>query len=157
LQGSYFVQHLTDLVEDAVMEEFLRLNDRGGVLGAMETQYQRGQIQQQSLDYEHQKHDGRLPIIGVNTFLPADDENMLSDVAEITRASSEEKQTQLDHLASFQRTHADETEEALERLKVVARSGGNIFEELMGTVRHASLGQITGALYEVGGKYRRNL
>jgi len=157
LQGSYFVERLTDIVEEAVMEEFLRINDRGGVLGAMETQYQRGQIQEQSLDYERKKHDGSLPIIGVNTFLPADADDLTSEVAELTRASAEEKQTQLDHLAGFQGTHESEVPEALARLKAVARSGGNVFEELMSTVRHASLGQITNALYEVGGKYRRNL
>ena len=157
LQGSYFVSYLTDLVEAAVMEEFLRINDRGGVLGAMETQYQRGQIQQQSLEYEHRKHDGSLPIIGVNTFLPNDAEDLTAEVAELTRASVEEKQTQLDHLAGFHERNKGGAPEALDRLKSVARSGGNVFEELMSTVRHASLGQITNALYEVGGKYRRNL
>ncbi len=157
LQGSYFVDHLTDLVEGAVLDEFLSINDRGGVLGAMETQYQRGEIQSQSLYYEQRKHDGSLPIIGVNTFLPDDAEDMTPAVAELTRATTEEKQTQLDHLASFQAEHAGDTAAALVRLKEVARAGGNVFEELMSTVRHASLGQITNALYEVGGKYRRNL
>ena len=157
LQGSYFVEHLTDLVEEAVHEEFLRINDRGGVLGAMETQYQRGEIQSQSLYYEQRKHDGTLPIIGVNTFLPDDDEDLTPEVDELTRATTAEKQTQLDHLDEFQRENADHAAEALQRLKDVARTGGNIFEELMTTVRHASLGQITHALYEVGGKYRRNL
>ncbi|MDF1699684.1 MAG: methylmalonyl-CoA mutase family protein [Planctomycetota bacterium] len=157
LQGSYFVEHLTDLVEEAVLGEFQRINDRGGVLGAMETQYQRGEIQAQSLYYEQRKHDGSLPIIGVNTFLPEDSEDMTPEVAELTRATTNEKQTQLDHLDAFQRENATEAPEALARLKVVARTGGNVFEELMTTVRHASLGQITHALYEVGGKYRRNL
>ena len=157
LQGSYFVEHLTDLVEQAVLEEFLRINDRGGVLGAMETQYQRGEIQSQSLYYEQRKHDGTLPIIGVNTFLPDDAEDLTPEVDELTRATTAEKQLQLDNLASFQRENVEHAPEALQRLKQVARSGGNIFEELMTTVRHASLGQITHALYEVGGKYRRNL
>ncbi len=157
LQGSYFVEYLTALVEQAVLEEFLRINDRGGVLGAMETQYQRGAIQEQSLDYERRKHDGSLPIVGVNTFLPDDAVDMTPAVAELTRATTAEKKTQLDHLEAFQTEHAAEVVDALTRLKVVARSGGNVFEELMSTVRHASLGQITNALYEVGGKYRRNL
>ena len=157
LQGSFFVEHLTDLVEEAVLEEFLRINDRGGVLGAMETQYQRGEIQAQSLYYEQRKHDGSLPIIGVNTFLPDNAEDLTPEVAELTRATVEEKQVQLDHLAAFQGEHAGDADAALERLKTAARSGANIFEELMSTVRHASLGQITNALYEVGGKYRRNL
>jgi len=157
LQGSYFVDDLTGLVERAVLDEFLRINDRGGVLGAMETQYQRGAIQEQSLLYEQRKNDGSLPIVGVNTFLPDDAEDMTPAVAELTRATTAEKKTQLDHLAAFQEAHADETAEALARLKATARSGGNVFEELMSTVRHASLGQITNALYEVGGKYRRNL
>jgi methylmalonyl-CoA mutase len=157
LQGSYFVEALTDLVEHAVLEEFLRINDRGGVLGAMETQYQRGEIQRQSLYYERRKHDGSLPIVGVNTFLPEDAEDLTPRVSELTRASKEEKQTQLDHLAAFQQEQEGAAPAALARLKEVARSGGNIFEELMSTVRHASLGQITHALYQVGGKYRRNL
>ncbi len=157
LQGSYFVAHLTDLVEEAVLEEFKRINDRGGVLGAMETQYQRGQIQEQSLHYEMLKHSGELPIVGVNTFLPESRDDLTPHVAELTRASTEEKRTQLDNLRTFQEVHAGRTDEALERLKQVARTGGNVFAELMSTVRCASLGQITNALYEVGGKYRRNL
>ncbi|MDA1194484.1 MAG: methylmalonyl-CoA mutase family protein [Planctomycetota bacterium] len=157
LQGSYFVEHMTDLVEDAVLEEFRRINDRGGVLGAMETQYQRGEIQSQSLYYERRKHDGSLPIIGVNTFLPDDHADMTPQVAELTRATADEKQIQLDHLDAFQLENAASAPEALTRLKAVARAGGNIFEELMTTVRTCSLGQISHALYEVGGKYRRNL
>ncbi len=157
LQGSYFVEHLTRLVEDAVMEEFLNINDRGGVLGAMETQYQRSRIQEQSLYYERKKHDGTLPIIGVNTFLPEGAEDLTTEVDELTRATTDEKQTQLDHLAAFQGENENAAPEALARLKAVARGGGNIFAELMTTARHASLGQITNALYEVGGKYRRNL
>jgi methylmalonyl-CoA mutase len=157
LQGSYFVDHLTDLVEEAVLEEFRRINDRGGVLGAMETQYQRGEIQAQSLFYEHRKHDGTLPIIGVNTFLPDDAKDLTPSVDGLTRATTAEKKTQLDHLADFKRDTAGRTAEALDRLKAVARRGDNVFEELMSTVRSASLGDITHALYEVGGQYRRNL
>jgi methylmalonyl-CoA mutase len=157
LQGSFFVRKMTDIVEDAVLEEFQRINDRGGVLCAMETQYQRGKIQEESLHYERLKHSGELPIIGVNTFLPEHAEDLTSDVAELTRSTQAEKQQQLTNLRGFQGHHADQTEAALERLKEVARTGGNIFAELMSAVRVASLGQITHALYQVGGKYRRNL
>jgi len=157
LQGSYFVSWLTDEVERAVLEEFHRLNDRGGVLGAMETQYQRSRIQEQSLWYEGQKHDGRLPIVGVNTFLPEHGEDLTPRVSELTRATSEEKDRRLSRLKDFQAAHAEEAPAALERLKAVARGGGNVFEELLSTVRCASLGQIVHALYEVGGRYRRNL
>jgi methylmalonyl-CoA mutase len=157
LQGSHFVDWLTDHVEDAVLEEFQRISDRGGVLGAMERQYQRSRIQEQSLFYEHQKHDGTLPIIGVNTFLTEEGGDPTTHVEELTRATTEEKRTQLDHLDAFQRQHAAQTAAALERLQQVARGGGNVFAELMQTVRVASLGQVTNALYEVGGKYRRNL
>ncbi len=157
LQGSGFVRRLTDDVETAVLEEFQRINDRGGVLGAMETQYQRGKIQEESLYYERLKHSGELPIVGVNTFLPDNVEDLHSDVNELSRATPAEKQQQLDNLSTFQQQHAARTDAALERLKEVARSGENIFAELMETVRVASLGQITHALYEVGGQYRRNL
>ncbi len=157
LQGSFFVRRLTDEVEAAVLDEFQRINDRGGVLGAMETQYQRGKIQEESLHYERLKHSGELPIIGVNAFLPDRSEDLTSRVSELTRATPAEKRQQLDNLRAFQERCAAETPAALRRLKEVARSGGNIFAELMHTVRVASLGQITHALYEVGGKYRRNL
>jgi len=159
LQGSFVVEQLTDLVEEAVLSEFERISERGGVLGAMETQYQRGKIQDESLYYEHRKHSGELPIIGVNTF---EDPTTLADdweppEPELTRASNEEKDNQIASLRRFQAAHADETQAALARLGEVARTGGNLFEELMGAVRVASLGQITSALYEVGGEYRRNL
>ena len=140
------------------MQEFDRLNDRGGVLGAMETQYQRGKIQEESMYYEMKKHSGELPIIGVNTYLnpnPPSEEDM--DNMEIARATKEEKETQIRNLRAFQQKHANETEKALKQLKQVAVSGGNIFAELMETVKVASLGQITHALYEVGGQYRRNM
>lgn len=158
LQGAFIVEEMTDLVEEAVLSEFDRINDRGGVLGAMETQYQRGKIQEESMHYEMKKHTGELPIIGVNTYLnpnPASEEDINN--MEIARATTEEKETQITNLRNFQRNNEAETEEALARLKQVAVSGGNIFEELMTTVQKASLGQITHALYEVGGQYRRNM
>lgn len=157
LQGSFIIEELTDLVEEAVLSEFEKINARGGVLGAMETQYQRGKIQEESMHYEMLKHSGELPIVGVNTYKnpnpPAEEEwNM-----ELARASKEEKEQQIANLNQFQKTHSEKTEEALNRLKRAALSKGNIFEELMETVKVASLGQITRALYEVGGKYRRNM
>ena len=158
LQGAFIIDELTDLVEEAVLTEFDRLNDRGGVLGSMETQYQRGKIQEESMYYEMKKHTGELPIIGVNTYLnpnPPSEEDI--DNMEIARATKEEKETQIINLRAFQQKHADETEKALEQLQQVAVSGGNIFAELMETVKVASLGQITNALYEVGGQYRRNM
>lgn len=159
LQGSFIVEELTDLVESAVLEEFERLNDRGGVLGAMETQYQRSKIQEESMYYEHLKHSGKLPIIGVNTFLNPNalKESYQIPEIELARATAEEKREQIERLKQFQEEHRDDCVLALERLKEVARSGGNIFAELMETVRVASLGQITQALYEVGGRYRRNM
>ncbi|WP_042354396.1 fused isobutyryl-CoA mutase/GTPase IcmF [Bacillus rubiinfantis] len=158
LQGSFIVEELTDLVEEAVLQEFDRLNDRGGVLGAMETQYQRGKIQDESMYYEMKKHNGELPIIGVNTYLnpnpPAAEE---IDGMELARATKEEKELQIHNLRAFQEAHADKAQEALAQLKETAVSGGNIFAQLMETVKVASLGQITRALYEVGGQYRRNM
>lgn len=158
LQGSFIVDELTDLVEEAVLQEFEKINDRGGVLGAMERQYQRGKIQEESMYYEGKKHSGELPIIGVNTYLnpnPPSDEKM--NAMELARASKEEKDHQIQQLRAFQDIHQDEVEEALTRLKEVAAAGGNIFEELLETVKTASLGQITTALYQVGGQYRRNM
>lgn len=158
LQGSFIVDELTDLVEEAVLQEFERINDRGGVLGAMERQYQRGKIQEESLFYEHKKHSGELPIIGVNTYLnpnPQTEEDI--DSMELARASKEEKEHQIYELHQFQEKNKEHIDVALSRLKDVATSGGNIFAELMETVKVASLGQITQALYEVGGQYRRNM
>jgi methylmalonyl-CoA mutase len=158
LQGSFIIEELTDLVEEAVLQEFDRLNDRGGVLGAMETQYQRGKIQEESMYYEMKKHSGELPIIGVNTYLnpnpPAAEE---IDKMELARATKEEKELQIHNLRAFQEKHASEAPAALNRLKETAVTGGNIFAELMETVKVASLGQISRALYEVGGQYRRNM
>ncbi|WP_419954977.1 fused isobutyryl-CoA mutase/GTPase IcmF [Neobacillus niacini] len=158
LQGSFIVEELTDLVEEAVLQEFERLNDRGGVLGSMETQYQRGKIQDESMYYEMKKHTGELPIIGVNTYLnpnPPSEEDI--DSMELARASYEEKELQIQNLRAFQQAHAAQTAKALERLKAAAVNNENIFAELMETVQVASLGQITKALYEVGGQYRRNM
>lgn len=154
-QGSFIIEELTDLVEEAVMCEFERIDQRGGVLGAMETQYQRSKIQDESMLYEHKKHSGELPIIGVNCFLnPRAGDGVPGELA---RATKEEKEQQIANLRSFQERNKDKAPEALKKLQDVAVAGGNIFAELMDTVRYASLGQISHALYEVGGKYRRNM
>ncbi len=157
-QGSFIVEELTDLVEEAVLQEFERMNDRGGVLGAMERQYQRGKIQEESLYYESKKHSGELPIIGVNTYLnpnPPTEEDI--DSMELARATIEEKEQQITNLNQFKEKNKAHVGKAIERLKTVASEDGNIFAELMETVKVASLGQITTALYEVGGQYRRNM
>ncbi len=157
-QGSFIIEELTDLVEAAVLAEFDRLSERGGVLGAMELQYQRGEIQGDSLKYERLRHSGELPIIGVNTFLPrdADAAQTPRDVA-LTRATTAEKQRSIGRLAEFHAQHADRAPGALERLREVALAGDNLFAELMAAAQVCSLGQITRALYAVGGEYRRNL
>ncbi len=155
-QGSFVVDELTNLVEEAVLAELDRLSDRGGVLGAMETGYQRGRIQDDSMAYEHAKHDGSLPIIGVNTFTTADaghDHGRL----ELARATEDEKQGQIRRLAEFHQRHADQRDPALAALSEAALSGSNVFETLMETVKSASLGDITQTLFEVGGVYRRNV
>jgi methylmalonyl-CoA mutase len=157
-QGSFVFEELTKLVEEAVLMEFERITERGGVLGAMETGYQRSRIQEESIYYETLKHTGALPIIGVNTFQDPDaDEEQLSEAVELARATEEEKQSQLTRLAQFKKRHEKQAPAALGRLQNVALSGGNIFTELMDTVRSCSLGQITQALYDVGGQYRRNM
>ncbi|KEO83638.1 fused isobutyryl-CoA mutase/GTPase IcmF, partial [Tumebacillus flagellatus] len=144
-QGAFIIEELTDLVEEAVLNEFSRINDRGGVLGAMETQYQRGKIQEESMYYETLKHNGQLPIIGVNTYINpatlADDYE--APKIELARASKEEKELQIHNLREFQAAHADTSAEMLARLKQTAITGGNVFAELMQSVRHCSLGQIT--------------
>ena len=158
LQGSFIVEELTRLVEEAVLVEFDRMTERGGVLGSMETGYQRGKIQEESIYYETLKHTGQMPIIGVNTFRdPEADQDELFESVELARATEAEKQSQLKRLADFKERHAREAPEALQRLQKVALSGENIFAELMDTVRVCSLGQITQALYDVGGQYRRNM
>jgi methylmalonyl-CoA mutase len=160
-QGSFVVDDLTDLVEEAVLMEYEKITTRGGVLGAMETGYQRSKIQEESMYYETLKHTGEYPIIGVNTFRDphADGADLLEGASciDLARATTEEKESQLERLNAFRSRHADRSPEALARLQQVALSGGNIFEELMQTVKTCSLGQITNALYEVGGQYRRNM
>jgi methylmalonyl-CoA mutase len=159
LQGSFAIEQLTDLVEETVLREFEAISRRGGVLGAMESHYQRGKIQDESLLYEHLKHTGEYPIIGVNAYM---NPQVLTGEYErppiqLTRATLEEKMSQINNLREFQDRHRAEAPAALERLKDTALSGGNIFAELMATVRVASLGQITRALFQVGGQYRRNM
>ncbi len=156
-QGSYVIEQLTDLVEEAVLAEFDRLTERGGVLGAMETGYQRGRIQDESLLYESRKHEGTLPIIGVNTFRAPEGQQQATAAVELMRATSEEKESQVHRLADFHRRHAAEAPAALQRLRDVAASGGNTFAVLMDAVRVCSLGQITDAFFDVGGQYRRNM
>jgi methylmalonyl-CoA mutase len=156
LSGSYFIEWLTDAVEARVLEEFDRLSARGGVLGSMETLYQRGRIQEESLEYEQRKHSGQLPIIGVNTFV-AEPATAAPEVAETVRASEHDKQAQLAGVRAFQARTAAHTDAALARLCSAALSGGNVFAELMETVKYASLGQISDALFRVGGRYRRAL
>ena len=157
-QGSFIVEELTRLVEEAVLSEFDRITARGGVLGAMETGYQRSKIQEESIYYETQKHTGELPLIGVNTFRDPDaDMSELSESVELARATEEEKNSQLERLAAFEKRNEKAAPEAMEKLQQVALSGGNIFGELMNAVRVCSLGQITQALYNVGGQYRRNM
>jgi methylmalonyl-CoA mutase len=156
LQGSYVVDELTDLVEEAVLREFDRIAERGGVLGAMETGYQRGRIQDESMLYEHNKHDGSLPLVGVNTFhAPHTDEE--PHTVELARATEAEKQSQLDRLHDFHARHRAEAPAALAQLQKAATDGGNVFEALMAAVRCCSLGQISEAFFEVGGQYRRNV
>ncbi|WP_007519474.1 fused isobutyryl-CoA mutase/GTPase IcmF [Pseudofrankia saprophytica] len=157
LQGSYIIEELTDLVEEAVLAEFERISERAGVLGAMETGYQRGRIQDESMLYEHRKHDGSLPIVGVNTFLAPESSDDTVTTLELARATEVEKKSQLDRLADFHNRHRDESQEALRRLRDVAASGGNTFAALMDAVRVCSLGQITEGFFEVGGQYRRNV
>ncbi len=156
LQGAYIIDELTDLVEEAVLVEFERINERGGVLGAMETGYQRGKIQDESMLYEHRKHDGSLPIIGVNTFLAPDAPTQTQSV-ELARATDAEKSSQLERLQAFHQTHRAEAEVALGRLKEAAVSGDNVFAVLMDVARVCSLQQVTNAFFEVGGQYRRSV
>ncbi|MFH1153268.1 MAG: fused isobutyryl-CoA mutase/GTPase IcmF [Pseudomonadota bacterium] len=158
LQGSFIVDELTDLVEEAVLMEFERITERGGVLGAMESGYQRSKIQEESMYYEWRKHSGEYPIVGVNTFQDPDanyEESM--SCLELARADDDQKNEQLRRLAAFKQAHADTAGDALKKLQQTALAGGNMFQELMGTVKNCSLGTITGALFEVGGKYRRNM
>jgi methylmalonyl-CoA mutase len=156
-QGSFIIDELTDLVEEAVYQEFERISERGGVLGAMDTMYQRSKIQEESLYYESRKHDGSLPLIGVNTFLPKEGQEDEVHELELIRSSEDEKNNQIRNVRAFQATHAEESDKALDSLQAVARERGNVFAELMETVKSSSLGQISTALYDVGGEYRRNM
>ncbi len=159
MQGSYFMEELTDLLEEAVLEVFLRLNERGGVLGAMETQYQRSKIQEESMQYEHLKHSGALPVIGVNTYINPKTlaQDYVPPKIEMARASYEEKNFQLKNCEVFKGQNSKQSAEELRKLKLAALQGKNIFEALMSAARHCTLGQMSEALYEVGGQYRRNL
>ena len=155
-QGSFLIEELTDLVEEAVLTEFDRLTERGGVLGAMERMYQRNKIQEESLYYEHLKHTGELPLIGVNTFLNKKGSPTIIP-NEVIRSTTEEKEQQIANLQAFHKRNEKQSVEALKKLQQTAIHNGNLFAELMETVKYCSLGQITHALYEVGGQYRRNM
>ncbi|MEO6895066.1 MAG: methylmalonyl-CoA mutase family protein, partial [Caldimonas sp.] len=155
-QGSFIVDELTELVEEAVLSEFEKIAERGGVLGAMETGYQRGKIQEESMHYEMLKHSGEYPIVGVNTFRnPHGDE--ATKPVELQRSTESEKQGQLARLADFQSRHAAKSPAMLKRLQNAVIADANVFEVLVDAVRVCSLGQITEALFEVGGQYRRNM
>ena len=155
-QGAFIIDELTDLVEEAVLKEFEAISERCGLLGAMETGYQRGKIQKESMFYNHKKHDGSYPIIGVNTFRnPHGD--AVADTLELARSTDEKRQGQIKRFAEFHAAQTVNAPAALANLKAVAINDGNVFAELMETVKVASLGQITDALFEVGGQYRRTM
>jgi methylmalonyl-CoA mutase len=156
IQGSFIVEELTDLVEEAVLQEFDRITERGGVLGAMETMYQRSKIQEESLYYETLKHTGEFPIIGVNTFLSSKGSPTVLP-AEVIRATEEEKQYQIQTKENLNASRAKESKEQLSQLQEAAIQNENIFEKLMEATKVCSLGQITSSLFEVGGQYRRNM
>lgn len=156
LQGSFIIEELTDLVEEAVMAEFDRLTERGGVLGAMETMYQRSKIQEESLYYEELKHSGKLPIMGVNTFLSSTGSPTIIP-GEVIRATKKEKEYQISMLKELHKTYLNESEEWLKRMRTTASKNENVFAALMETCKYASIGQITNALFDVGGQYRRNM
>ncbi|HEX7965528.1 MAG TPA: methylmalonyl-CoA mutase family protein [Gammaproteobacteria bacterium] len=156
-QGSFVVEQLTDIVEEAVYKEFEAISERGGVLGAMDTMYQRSKIQEESLYYEHKKHDGSLPLIGVNTFLPREHAGDITTAIELIRSNESEKQAQIANVATYQKARNDRGPESLKSLQQTARDRKNIFASLMEAVKFSSLGQISHSLYEVGGEYRRNM
>jgi len=156
LQGSFIIEELTDLVEQAVLSEFDRITERGGVLGAMETMYQRGKIQEESLYYETLKHDGRFPIIGVNTFLSSKGSPTITP-KEVIRATEEEKEYQISMLANLHLCSEKQTQEAIAKIQHAAIHNENMFEELMEAVKYCSLGQLTKSMFQVGGQYRRNM
>jgi methylmalonyl-CoA mutase len=156
LQGSFIIEELTQLVEEAVLVEFDRISERGGVLGAMERNYQRNQIQEESLYYERMKNSGELPIMGVNTFLSSKGSPIVRP-GEVIRATEDEKKKQLESLEGYQAVNAENSEEWLHRVRQAAIHQTNVFEVLVDACKYCSLGQITQALFEVGGAYRRNL
>jgi isobutyryl-CoA mutase len=157
LQGAFLSELLTELVEEAVLSEFQSISERGGVLGAMETMYQRGKIQEESMYYETLKHSGELPIIGVNTFLNPNADDGSAFETELIRSTEEEKQSQVEQVKEFQARHRSESDSALMRLRKVALANGNIFAEMMETAKVCTMGQISNALYEIGGQYRRSM
>ncbi|MDQ7086555.1 MAG: methylmalonyl-CoA mutase family protein, partial [Acidobacteriota bacterium] len=156
LQGSFIAELVTELVEEAVLDEFVRLSDRGGVLGAMETMYQRGKIQEESLHYEMLKHSGGLPIVGVNTFLNPDTGDGVVET-ELIRSTEEEKQAQVEQVRQIHQRFESRAAEAIANLRRTALAGGNIFAELMEASKVCTLGQLSTALYEIGGQYRRSM
>ncbi len=156
LQGSFIIEELSELVEEAILVEFDRINERGGVLGAMETTYQRSKIQEESMYYEKLKHSGELPIMGVNTFINPEGKPEES-VGEVIRATLEEKEYQITMLAELHKTSENSTQNLLEKLQLAATRNENIFDELMEVTKYCSLGQVSDALYKVGGQYRRNM
>jgi methylmalonyl-CoA mutase len=155
-QGSFIVDELTDLVEEAVYREFERISERGGVLGAMDTMYQRSKIQEESLYYESLKHDGRLPIVGVNTFLPPDGHGEVGEI-ELMRSSDAEKDQQVRNVEAFRDANREQGDPCLAQLQQVARERKNTFDAMMSAARYCSLGSMSRALYDVGGEYRRNM
>jgi methylmalonyl-CoA mutase len=156
-QGSFIVDELTNLVEEAVYQEFERISERGGVLGAMDTMYQRGKIQEESLYYESRKHDGSLPIVGVNTFLPPEGSHAEGGELELMRSSEDEKNQQVANVEAFRSMHAKEAKPCLQKLQKVASERKNTFEALMEAAKTCSLGSMSHSLYDVGGEYRRNM
>jgi methylmalonyl-CoA mutase len=154
LQGSYIIKELTDLVEAAVYKEFEQISERGGVLGAMERMYQRNKIQEESMYYESLKHNGDLKVVGVNTFLAKNKQNLKK---EVIRSSDIEKNNTIEMLNLFHQRHQDKSQQLLTELKEIVSTQGNVFEKLMEVTRYCSLGQITSTLYQSGGKYRRNM
>ena len=156
MQGSFIIEELTDLVEEAVLMEFDRITERGGVLGAMETMYQRSKIQEESLYYETKKHNGELPLIGVNTFLSSKGSPTILP-QEVIRSTKEEKDIQIENLSALHERNQTKAQQMLQQLQEAALHNKNLFEVLMETVKYCSLGQITHALFEVGGQYRRNM
>ena len=156
IQGSFIIEELTDLVEEAVLTEFDRITERGGVLGAMETMYQRSKIQEESLYYENLKHSGEFPIIGVNTFLSSKGSPTVTP-GEVIRATKEEKEYQIEMLNNLHKGNAEKASKSLNEIQHAAIQNENMFESLMEVTKYCSLGQITGALFEVGGQYRRNM